>query len=163
MTSSHPALAARSDRGTTEMPGPFTADAQIGRIRRGLVDRTLPKAEWTHGAHLTVALWITVSRPDLVPARDLPGIIRAYNEATGVPNTDTSGYHETITQANLRAVAAFVAALPVGTQLYEACNRLLVSPLADKRWLLAHWSERVLFSPAARRGWVEPDLAPLAF
>jgi len=152
-----------SDRHAAEDAGSFTTDGQIDRIGRRLIDLTLPVVEWTHSAHLAVAAWITVARPDLVAARDLPGIIRAYNEATGVPNTDTRGYHETITQANLRAVRAFVAAQPAGTRLHQACNRLLVSPLGDKSWLLAHWSEPVLFAPVARRQWVEPDLAPLAF
>ncbi len=42
-------------------------------------------------------------RPDRDPARDMPCLIRAYNEATGGVNSDISGYHETITQASLRA------------------------------------------------------------
>jgi hypothetical protein len=29
--------------------------------------------------------------------------------------------------------------------------------------LLAHWSEPRLMSVAARRAWLEPDLAPLAY
>jgi hypothetical protein len=37
------------------------------------------------------------------------------------------------------------------------------SPLGHSRWLLAHWSEPRLMSVAARRAWLEPDLAPLAY
>ena len=39
---------------------------------------------------------------------DLSLPIRAYNEATGVANTYTEGYHETITQASLRAARSFL-------------------------------------------------------
>jgi hypothetical protein len=34
---------------------------------------------------------------------EMPKLIRTYNEATGVANTDTSGYHETITLVSIRA------------------------------------------------------------
>ena len=40
---------------------------------------------------------------------------------------------------------------------------MLASPLGQSRWLLAYWSEALLMSKAARRYWLEPDLAPLPF
>lgn len=145
------------------MNAPYGSDDAVAAIGRRLLDHTLPKPAWTHAAHLTAAAWIIAARPDLDASRDMPGIIRAYNEATGVPNSDTRGYHDTITQASLRAVRAFLAAQPPGTPLHVACNALLASPFADKNWLLTHWREATLFSPAARRAWVEPDLASLPF
>lgn len=141
----------------------FKLDAEVEQIGLCLMDRTLPKAKWTHAAHLASAAWIVAARPDLDPARDMPGIIRAYNEATGVPNSDTRGYHDTITQASLRAVRSYLAGLPPGTPLHMACNGLLASPYGDKHWPFQHWTDAVLFSPAARRAWVEPDIAPLPF
>lgn len=141
----------------------FASDAEIVAIGEGLLDRTLPKPRWTHAAHFAAAVWILLRRPDLVPERDLPGIIRAYNEATGVANTDSGGYHETITQASLRAARACLAALPPDVPLHEACDALLASSLGDKGWLLAYWSRETLFSVKARREWVEPDLQALPF
>ena len=90
----------------------------------------------------------------------MPPLIRAYNESTGVANTASSGYHETITQASLRAARTFLrrhSQLP----LYAVCNELLASPLGNSRWLMDYWSHRVLFSAEARATWVKPDL--LAF
>jgi hypothetical protein len=141
----------------------FSSDAQIESIGMQVLACTLPKAEWTHAAHLAVAAWIIAVRNDLHAARDMPGIISAYNEACGVANTDTGGYHETITQASLLAVAAFLDAQPRVATLHAACNALLASPYGSKDWLLRHWSQPVLFSVAARRGWVAPDLLPLPF
>lgn len=141
----------------------FATDAEIDAIGRGLVDRTLPKAAWTHAAHLAAAVWVLRRRPDLDAAAAMPGVIRAYNEATGVENTDSGGYHETITQASLRAVAARLDALPPDIGLVAAVDAVLASPLGDKGWLLAYWSRETLFSAAARRAWVEPDLQPLPF
>ena len=93
---------------------------------------------------------------------EMPPFIRAYNEATGVPNTDTSGYHETITLASLRAGQAWLTNRP-GAALHEVLEEILAGPLGRSDWLLAYWSRPVLFSTAARKAWVEPDLSPLPF
>ena len=142
---------------------PFVCEADLAAIGLGLLDRSLPKPRWTHGAHFAAAIWMLARRPSLAPERDLPGIIRAYNEAAGVANTDSGGYHETITLASLRAARAFLAALPSDTPPHEACNALMASPLGDKDWPLAYWPREVLVSVDARRAWVEPDLKPLPF
>ena len=36
---------------------PHLSDADIERIALGVVDRTLPKPEWTHAAHFAAALF----------------------------------------------------------------------------------------------------------
>jgi hypothetical protein len=144
------------------LPVPVYDDAAIVRIGAAMFDRTLPKAEWTHAAHFATAIWVIAARPDLVPSRDLPPAIRAYNEATGVANTDTDGYHETITQASICAAAAFVRDRP-GWSLAALCGELLGSGLGRSDWLLAYWSRPVLFSAAARRNWVEPDIGPFPY
>lgn len=139
----------------------FSSDSQIERIGRGLLARWLPKAEWTHVAHFAAAFWL-LRQPDAHAMRDMPDLIRAYNEATGVPNTDTRGYHETITIASLRAAGAWLAARP-HAPLHAALNELLAGEYGRSDWLLAYWSKALLFSVAARRAWVEPDLRPLPF
>jgi hypothetical protein len=141
----------------------FADDAEIEQIGEGLLDRTLPKARWTHAGHFAAATWILLRRPQLDPFSQMPGLIRAYNLATGVANTDSEGYHETITQASLRAAKAFLGGLPADTPLHQAVNALLDSPLGRRDWLLEYWSRDALFSVAARRGWLEPDLRPLLF
>lgn len=94
--------------------------------------------------------------------RDMPGLIRAYNAATGVPNTDTDGYHETITVASLRAARAWLGQR-AGEPLAATLAGLLASDYGRSGWLLAYWSRTRLFSVEARRAWVEPDLQPLPF
>jgi hypothetical protein len=139
----------------------FTCDEEIERIGRGLCDRTLPKAEWTHAGHFAAAFWLLRDR-GTAALSEMPPLIRAYNEATGVPNTDTSGYHETITAASLRAARAWLADRP-DMKTYSALNELLVSDLGRSDWPLAYWSAELLFSVLARKGWVEPDRKPLPF
>ena len=106
----------------------FTSDSAIDRIGRGLIDRSLPKAEWTRCRPLRAALSAS-RRPEMHALRDMPDLIRAYNEATGVPNTDTSGYHATITMASLRVARAWLAARP-HEPLHAALIELLASDVA---------------------------------
>jgi hypothetical protein len=141
---------------------PFVSDEQIIAIGRGMLDRTLPKPAWTHAAHFAVAAWLLRCRMDINVARDMPGMIRTYNEATGVENTDSGGYHETITQASIRATRAFLSEHSA-LALFAAVNELLRSPLGQPEWLLRYWSRDKLFSVEARKYWVEPDLALLPF
>lgn len=145
------------------MTTPFTSDAEIIAIGEGVVARTLPKPAWTHAAHFAAAVWLIAGQSDLVAERDMPGLIRGYNTATGVPNTDREGYHETITLASLRATRAFLASLPEETPLFEACNRLMATDLGRPGWLLTWWTRERLFSVEARRAWVDPDLGALPF
>jgi endonuclease III len=140
----------------------FRSDEEVAAIGLGVLDLSLPKPRWTHAAHFAVALWLISRRLDLDASRAMPGFIRAYNEATGVANTDTEGYHETITQASLRAARSFLLQNPARS-LFETCNDLMDSPLGKSDWLLAYWTRARLFSVEARRNWVEPDLKPLPF
>ena len=141
---------------------PFTSDGEIAAIGCGFVERSLPKSAWTHAAHFATTLWLMTDRPEVDVARELPGMIRAYNEATGGANTETSGYHETITQASVRAARRFLVESPP-RPLFATCNALMESPLGDPDWLLRYWSRERLFSVEARRMWVEPDLRRLPF
>lgn len=139
----------------------FASDEAVERIGAGLLDRTLPKAEWTHAAHFAAALWLLRRHGEADAAQRMPGLIRAYNEAVGVANTDTEGYHETITQASIREAARCLAGRPPAESLHEVVDHLMASPLGDRDWLLAYWSKDRLFSVAARRAWLGPDLSPL--
>lgn len=87
-------------------------DEEIERLATGFCACTLPKAAWTHGAHFATALWLILQRPDIVPERDMPDMIRRYNESVGGVNSDMGGYHETITQASLHMTRMTLAALP---------------------------------------------------
>ena len=142
---------------------PFASDREIRAIGEGLLDCSLPKPQWTHAGHCVATLYLLHAHPELALERDLPGIIARYNAAMGTPNTDSGGYHETVTQLYVAALRDFVARQPAGLPLFEICNRLLASPVAARDFPFRYYSKDRLFSVAARRRWVEPDLAPLDF
>lgn len=138
-------------------------EVTIKRLASGVIDRTLPKSEWAHAGHFAAALWLCRHRRDLTEADEIRTLISRYNEATNTPNTDASGYHHTITLASMRGAADCLAGHPENTPLHVVHSALMASRLGDRDWLLAYWSREVLFSVAARRGWVSPDIAPLPF
>lgn len=136
-------------------------DDEIDALGTAFCDTTLPKERWTHGAHFATALWLILRRPDIDTEIDMPGLIRRYNESVGGVNSDTSGYHETITQASLRMARHLLSGLPADVTPAAAHAALMASTLGEKDWLFTYWSRETLMSPAARREWVAPDLHPL--
>ena len=146
---------------TDHKPRLFASDAEIRRIGEGFLACALPKSEWTHEAHLSTTSWLILERPDIHPERDLPDLIRRYNESVGGVNSETEGYHETITQVSIAAVRRALGRSE-GQGLCERVNALLLAEEGKRDWPLRFYSSELLFSKEARLGRVAPDLAPPA-
>ncbi|HVR91183.1 MAG TPA: hypothetical protein VHG29_08845 [Novosphingobium sp.] len=138
----------------------FVDDAAVRHVGEGLLACTLPRAEWTHEAHLAACLWLITERPDIDPERELPDVIRSYNVSVGGVNDDTQGYHEMLTQLYICGVRGFAADCDKGG-LAERVNALLASEMGPRDWPLRFYSHERLFSVAARRAWIAPDLEEL--
>ena len=141
----------------------ISTDAAIARIALGVIDRTLPKRDWTHPAHFATALWLCRHRPDLATPQGMRTLISRYNDATLTANTDSSGYHHTITCASMRAAAHHLERYAPEAPLHRVLTALMASRPGNPDWLLDHWHRATLFSVLARRNWVEPDRQPLPF
>ena len=146
---------------TDHRPRLFADDDAIVRIGEGLLARTLPRAEWTHEAHLAATTYLLSRRPDIDLGSALPGIIRRYNESVGGVNDDSQGYHDTITRVFLHGVRLFLGEADPDAPVHELVNELLLSPMGRRDWPLRFYSAERLFSVAARRHFVPPDLATL--
>jgi hypothetical protein len=142
-------------------PRLFQDDEAVRHIGEGLLARTLPRAEWTHEAHLAACLYLVSERADIAPERDLPDIIRRFNESVGGVNDETQGYHETITQCFIVAVRLHLTRVPEAMALVDKVNALLASAEGRRGWPLRYYSSDRLFSVAARLRFIEPDIAPL--
>ena len=145
----------------THEPRLVAGDSAIRSLGERMIACTLPRAEWTHEAHLATCAWLILERLDIVPERDLPDLIRRYNESVGGVNSDTEGYHETITQCFIRAVRLFLARTEPALPMVEKVNRLLCSEEGRRDWPLCFYDPKTWFSRQARLGWVEPDLAEM--
>jgi hypothetical protein len=119
---------------------------------QAFVEGRLTKGEWTHEAHL-VTCWMALR--DRSPSEALAHLrdaITTHNCGIGVANTETSGYHETLTVYYITAIDA------VGAETPEA---LFADARTDRTAPLEYWTKDRLMSTDARAAWLEPDLAPL--
>ena len=147
---------------TDYRPRLFTSDAEIAHIGEGLLARTLPQRGMDpRGPSRRDDLSAAARRPDIDIDKELPGIIRRYNESVGGVNSDTEGYHETITRVFLRGVRLFLGEADPKEPLHELVNELLLSPMGRRDWPLRFYSRERLFSVEARRAFIPPDLAAL--
>jgi hypothetical protein len=146
---------------TEYRPRFFTSATEIERIGEGLLARTLPRADWTHEAHLAATTYLALRRPDIDLDKELPDVIRRYNESVGGVNSDTEGYHETITRTFLHGTRLFLGEGASDEPLHALVNELLLSPMGRRDWPLRFYSRERLFSVEARRNFISPDLAPL--
>jgi hypothetical protein len=114
----------------------------------------LPKARWTHAAHVAIGAYYTVKDPATAFQRMRTGIIR-HNEAVGTLNSDTSGYHETLTRLWTMVIAKVVEG--IHDPWAAACEA--VERFGEVRDLhLLYYSFDVVRSVEARLTWMQPDL-----
>lgn len=141
------------------LPPWLESEEAFDEFLAGFEAGTFPIAWWTHGAHVAMAaayLWTTP-----VP-RALPLVrehIRHYNVRQGGQNTETSGYHETLTRLWIGAVASALASLPASCTRLEAARRAH-HVFGRRSSLFRDWYDPDLLKHnAARRDWVAPEPA----
>ncbi len=140
-------------------PRLFTRPEEIRQLGEAMLACTLPKAQWTHEAHLATCLWLLLERHDIDIDRDIGTFIRRYNVSVGGVNDDRQGYHETITRCFVSGARQYLARSGE-LELLAAVNGLLLAPEGNRDWPLRSYSRERLFSAEARLAFVEPDLPP---
>jgi hypothetical protein len=135
-------------------------DADLHHLIERFESRALPKVEWTHEAHLAVAVWYCTHHTFEEAMPLVRQYIKAHNTAVGTPNTDTEGYHESITRFWLVVTKAFLQKQTYAT-ISQACNALIEAPEGKSDYPLQFYRKDALFSTYARHNWVEPDLRNL--
>jgi AcrR family transcriptional regulator len=146
-----------ADSGTSSTDLLLDSDDAVREMVVAFEGGTLPCERWTHRAHVGVAVSYLRQLPFEAALDRMRRHIGLYNEGCGHPD----GYHETITVLFLRRIAR---SLRDDTD-EEGLARTVAGLAAayDMNWPLAYYSKSQLWSAAARRGWVEPDLRPLDF
>ena len=121
---------------------------------------TLPKARWTHGAHLLTGACYVHALGEAAALQKMRTCVRRYNEAVGGKNTDTSGYHETITVAWIKLLSRLlreVAPIPRAEFARVAVERFE----SDRNIFDRYYDFNLVNSVRARKHWVRPTLASL--
>ena len=136
----------------------FRSVAELEHLVRRFEDCTIAPAEFTHRAHLAVALWYLAHASHAEAAALMrAGLLRyiAHHQAG-------DKYHETITLFWLKLVGHFLDYAAAGRTLPDLANELCAR-FGDSKFLFAHYSRALIQTDAAKTAWVEPDLKPLGF
>ena len=132
-------------------PGGAAPPAELDSILAEIVP---PGGAFRHREHIHLA-YIAVQRYG--PAGAADAVARWIRHIAAYQRRPQK-FHATVTRAWVEIVAHHMAIAPAGLDFASFAERH--PPLLDKRLLTRHYTSRVLASPAAKAGWVEPDLAP---
>jgi hypothetical protein len=105
---------------------PLQDDAEIERLVHDFEALSLPRANWTHRAHLAVGVHYVRHRGLDGALQQMRQRIQAYNLACGDPD----GYSETITTTYLQSIAADISrddrAVTMAEQVARLAKRVLI-------------------------------------
>lgn len=138
---------------------PFADQAEVQRLVMAFENATLPRAEWTHRAHLTVATWYLARHPVGTATPLIRNGILKLNAALGIASNADSGYHETLTQFYIGMIAHHLSRIGEKISLVQAVNSLL-DQRGHPSLPAEYYSREHLMSREARARRVEPDLKP---
>ena len=133
-------------------------DIDIQIIASQFENKTLPKEQWTHKEHLAVA-FVQIDKYKSI-AKALAYMrtnIKEYNISVGTNNTESSGYHETLTIFWLKIVYEYYLTKN-NIVIEEIYKSFIKTILASTKLPTKFYSKDLLFSKSARQIWTEPDL-----
>jgi len=133
-------------------------EAEIDTFLAQFEQGTLPKPMWTHAAHVLTGACYVHMLGEAAAIDKMRLCVRRYNEAVGGRNTESSGYHETITIAWIKLLAGLLR--ESGAMERAPFAALAVQRFgADREVLKRYYDFDVVGSVEARRTWVPPTLA----
>jgi hypothetical protein len=145
-----------------DLPGPHGPDGPDGPRPAGLpaelaailAEIVPPGGAFRHREHIHLAYLAVRQHGPAAAAGKVAGWIRHLAAYQRAPQK----FHATVTRAWVEIVAHHMAAGPPAPDFAAFADRF--PWLLDKRLLTRHYSSRALASPAARAGWLDPDLVP---
>ena len=143
----------------TDSRNHYESEDEIERVVKGFENCTLPDSEFSHAAHLTVALFFLHRSRLTVPEatrRMRAGLYRFLDHY----GEDRRKYNETITLFWIKLVQGFLKQTDTTRPLPEIANEMIQS-LGTSHVIYNYYSKERLLSEEARKCWAEPDLKPL--
>lgn len=135
----------------------YKTDEEVLAIVQGFENRTISKREWTHAAHLTVGVYYCLNMPFALARNIMRDGIYWLNDHHGVPNNESSGYHETLTVFWLKRIWNFIDSRNGNGSLVEIANEVIAAN-SDPGIPFRYYTRELLFSKAAREEYVRPDI-----
>lgn len=135
----------------------FSTSEEIYSVVKAFEERTITKSEWNHRTHLIVGMYYCRTLPFTVAKNVLRDGIYWLNDKHGTPNTDSSGYHETLTVFWLKRIWNFLDSQTSGETLVSLANEV-IARFGDPELPLRYYTHERLFSSAARRDYLPPNI-----
>jgi hypothetical protein len=136
----------------------FASDTEVAALVSAFENATIPASEFTHAAHIAVALSYLDAFPPEQALERMREKIRAFAAHHGVSNL----YHETLTTFWMRLLEHVAGTSDVELSLWQRIN-LIVEDWTKRRPVDAHYSRELITSQTARDKWVPPDRLPIPF
>src|SRR6185503_18174396 len=95
---------------------------------------TIPATEWTHHTHLRVGAILIHRLGPVVALEQLRDGIRRLNAAHGTVNSETRGYHETITRCYVHFIHQFLQSCPREMTVDRRVDELLRGAVAQREF-----------------------------
>lgn len=125
-------------------------------FRRAFEAGAFAPADFSHRQHVRLAYVYLVDSDVNLALDRMRAALVCFLSHHGIPATK---YHETLTRAWILAVHHFMHRSPDASSADDFIDRNPM--LLDSKIMLTHYSADLLFSDAARSGFVEPDLDPI--
>ena len=136
----------------------FATDSEVAALVRAFESATIPASEFTHAAHIAVALSYLDTFPPEQALDRMRQNIGSFAARHGVTNL----YHETLTTFWMRLLEHVASTSEPDLPLWRRIN-LIVEDWTKRHPVEAHYSTEVIKSQAARENWVPPDRLPTPF
>jgi len=137
------------------LDSPDAFAAFVDAWRRG----TLARERWTHAAHVAVAAGYAFSLRGEALCDAMRDGIMTFNRCVGAANTETSGYHETLTRFWCGTIERLIADRGLASAHDAAVAA--VAEFGESRDLFRKYYDfDVVGDRTARRTWVPPATTP---
>lgn len=146
----------------------FSDNAEVAELVAAFESATIPASEFSHVAHIAVALsYLEKFSPEQALER-MREKIRAFAAHHNAGNL----YHETLTTFWMKLLAHLDANYDLGSPLRRSANadiplwqriNAIVTRWGNRGPVDAHYTRETITSPSAREKWVPPDRLPLPF
>lgn len=143
------------------MTDPLSSEAALASFLEGFETGSWPGPEWKHVHHVIMAACYLTDLPLDTATQTIRTGIQRYNLSQGGQNTDTSGYHETLTIFWIRIIHRFLDTLPAGQSRLENARAVAAEFGPQRDLFKPYWSFDIVNSVEARRAWLPPNLASL--
>ncbi len=137
----------------------WTAE-DVRRVRRGFDTQTIPEKEFNHAAHIAVGATYVCELGAEKALAHLREALPRYNVSQGGENTDTRGYHETLTRFWVERLADFLETQSPVAPVEDRSVAAVAAFGHRSKLFEEYYSFDVVKSLEARRGWVAPDRKP---